>query len=184
MDRSEKKRLKKQYKEQELKKLLDTHDGIIGDVMSNYAKNELGYKSESLTRQIIEKTDESELIELIYNKTVSFSNWLYKKDPIHFKSSDNVIYSQSVDLIFIYSFHIFQSYHNLGELDNFILSDSKKEIDGFINGLKMLGLHDFLQVFKSQDSNMIFDYFEKNKGKINSQIIKYIKDYSSKFEIE
>ncbi len=185
MDKAERKRLKKLYKEQELRKLIDSNDGgVIGEVMSDYAKNELGIKTEPLTQHLIAKTDESDLLELIYNKIISYSSWIYNKNPRHYKSSDNVIFSLSDDLIFIYTFQTFQNLHNLGGVENFVFNSTQREIDEFLNGLKNHGFKEFFKVFKSHDSDSIYDYFENNKQVINKRIIDYIRENSHKFEIE
>ena len=64
MDKDQKKKLSQEYKKKELEK-----DLISGNpILANWAKLQLGITSEPLSKQVILKTPDEELIQLVYNK--------------------------------------------------------------------------------------------------------------------
>lgn len=185
MDKEEKKRLKRLYKEQELQNFIKNNDGgIIGEVLSEYAKNRLGVKCEPLTEKDILEIEEPHLIETVYQKLQNYVNWLYKRSPKHFKSVENTLLLQSSDLIFIDAFYSFQSLHLNGGIENFMYNSTDLELKTFQNGLFKYGLQDFLEVFLSDDPELISAYYKKHKERIDETIVKYIREHPEAFTLE
>jgi hypothetical protein len=185
MDKEEKRRLKKLYKEQELQNLIKNNDGgIIGEVLSEYAQNKLGIKGEPLTEQDILEIEETCLIELIYRKLWHYLSWLYKQNPRNFKSVEKTLQLQPPDLIFIDAFYSFKSLHQNGGVENFLFNSTERELNEFKNGLIKFGLSDFLKVFRTGNEVKIFEYFGKHKESIEGRIVKYIKEHPQAFTLE
>lgn len=185
MDKEEKRRLNRLYKEQELQNLIKNNDGgIIGEIMSEYARNKLGVKSEPLTERDILEIEETDIIETVFQKLKNYVSWLYKQNPKHFKSVENTLLLQSPDLIFIDVFYSFQSLHLNGGIENFIFNSTTQELIEFKCGLKKYGLQDFLEVFLSAKPDLIFEYYKKNKESIDGTVVRYIKEHPQEFTLE
>ena len=191
MNKAERKRFNKQLKEKELKqfldadtKNLDSNDLILAEVMKKFAQDELGIKSEPLTKEIIKNTEDSELTELIWDRINNHSSCLYKKNPRHFKSPEKIIYSLSSELLFIYCYHDYLSQHNLGGVVSFVFESNSTERKALLDGLKELGYHDFVEVLQTKEEEEIYQYFESIKEKVDVDVIQYIRADSERFEIE
>jgi hypothetical protein len=191
MDKSERKRIKRELKEKELREWIeieskseDSEDVISASIMKKFIQDKLGIESNALTNDILQNTDDSELVGVIWDKLNNYSSCLYKKNPKHFKSPNRIINSLCFERLFIYCYHDFLGQYELGNLESYLFNVSPNELQILIKGFDQIGFPELGFGLEKLEDEMTHKFYQSNRKQIEESITKFIRDNIELYEVK
>jgi hypothetical protein len=178
MDKSRKKGILNEYKKKELEKLSQSDNKIMSDM----AKNRLGFKSDRLSLERLENVPDDKLIVTIIEKIKEVLETRYKSDPKKYKNADNVIPELNESLRAIHFTNIFEMYVAMGDTAKFLTGATSFELTELINGYRLLRLEnigDKISVRAIDDIEIELS----DQDKIDRTKIKFIRGHLNEFEL-
>ncbi|SKC84387.1 hypothetical protein [Ohtaekwangia koreensis] len=178
MDKSKKKEILNKYKKDELEKLSQSDNKILSD----FAKNKLGLKSDRLSLERLKNIPDDKLIATITEKINEVLETRYKNEPKKYKNADNVIPELNESLRAIHFTCNFEMYVVMGDNDKFFTGATSFELTELINGYRLLRLEKIADKIYLRTIDDIEKELSEQE-KIKRIKIEYIRGHLKEFEL-
>lgn len=190
MDKQSRKNLKRQYLETEREKVFDDLANDKGnDPLSKFTKMLLAPPLKKLTKEFILTTSdevlEAELTRKVNEEIAEIRRTAWANE----RKARLLLNPYKRMMVFT---HIFEGYAGMGDLDKFIHDASHEEVDGAIEGYKLIGQLEVANLISEAkdtvevESTKLYSYFEE-EGRVGHLVkhkIAFIRQNAEKFSYE